>query len=149
MNDDKVFFYSDYDQGIYYVLLSAPTLTETFYRAGNFQGSTQKIYCNSFSSFFVTVHRDQNLLAVSTDSGVTFQNRSTPLLHKFQIVGSIFYGASNTQIYKSTDYGVTWTIIYTIQAGKTIRSMSANNTYIFMVYLSGEVVVYKLTGGKV
>lgn len=147
--NDKAIFYNVYDQSFYSAILSATPIAETYYLSGAFQGNTQKIYCNSFGSIICVVHRDQNLMAVSTDSGVTFQNLATPNnMHKLHITSGVFYCSTNTSIYKSNDFGVSWILLYNVPAGKTIRSMCGNITYIYMVYLTGEVSVLTITSGK-
>lgn len=142
--NDKVLFYCVYDKNIYSSTLSVTPPTETYVRQSQYLAYTQNIVCNSTASIIIITYRDGNAFYISIDSGLTYTMVYTPSLYHLHINSGVIYGSSSTAVYKSTDYGVTWTVLFTVPAGKTIRSMCGNITYKYMVYTSGEIAILTL-----
>lgn len=145
ISNDRALYVSAGDSNIYSVLVSATTPTEPLFRTGAFGSSTHRVFSNSTGSIIAVSHRTPTSFSISVDSGTTYSIISTPQFIQFHIISGIFFGCSSSQLFRSNNNGATWIVLYTLPAGKTIRSMSGNITFINMVYNSGEIVVFTLS----
>lgn len=143
ISNNRILYFNVYDRSIYSVSLTTPPV-EAYHRQSEFLAYTQNLICNSTGTIILYTYRDGKAFYISIDSGATYTFVNTPSLYYLHINSDVIYGASSTAIYKSTNYGVTWTVIFTVPVGKTIRSMCGNITYKYMVYSSGEIVILTL-----
>lgn len=82
----------------------------------------------------------------SNNFGLSWVNnvQGTPTFKHAFVINSIFYACSTNIVYKSINQGITWTIVYTLTGGNTIKSFTGIATKIFMVYNSGSIAILTL-----
>ena len=89
--------------------------------------------------------RNTEYIAFSSDAGATFVARLSPrFLHIMYTNSAVLWGNTDTAIHKSTDHGVTWTVV--LSALPKVMSFVVNPTMtrIFFVHSNGDIKVHSL-----
>ncbi len=117
------------------------TTTSSPYGGGTYHLSSDNV------GNVVMIHSNHPSMQVSTDFGITWINRQgLPMSPKFAYIsGGKIWATSSNVFYRSDDLGITFTLIYTLPAGETIKSFCGNITYINFVCVSGKVGVLTLS----
>lgn len=84
-------------------------------------------------------------ICTSSNFGFSWTNiQGTPNFKHAFIINSIFYACSTNIVYKSINQGVTWTVVYSLTGGNTIKGFTGISSKIFMVFTSGSIAILTL-----
>ena len=139
---NRVLYTNTFSNGLFATTISDTTPTEITF-ASSLVGNIYKITSDGGNNI-VYNNGNSPIIAYSTNNGISFTTTSSPEILQFLFyTGTILWGCSSTSIYYSSNNGISWT---TVIQGLSIRTMVPfNNTTIYIVYSTGQVVVLSTT----